>query len=75
MQDRQPSVPPKFDASLEGRKLEIRWRYILTPTPGAISLTPTHTYMWCEGEVVSVADGKSDKRSERAHTLLPAGAL
>ena len=31
--------------------------------------------MWCEGEVVSVADGTSDKRSERARTLLPAGAL
>eukprot|EP00965_Chrysotila_dentata_P146972 4852092-Pleurochrysis_carterae.AAC.1 len=31
--------------------------------------------MWCEGEVVSVANGESDKRSERARTLLPAGAL
>eukprot|EP00965_Chrysotila_dentata_P152655 5045258-Pleurochrysis_carterae.AAC.2 len=31
--------------------------------------------MWCEGEVVSVADGKSDKRSKRARTLLPAGAI
>eukprot|EP00965_Chrysotila_dentata_P232004 6198706-Pleurochrysis_carterae.AAC.2 len=32
-------------------------------------------YLRCEGEVVSVADGTSDKRSERARTLLPAGAL
>eukprot|EP00965_Chrysotila_dentata_P108891 3597346-Pleurochrysis_carterae.AAC.1 len=31
--------------------------------------------MWCEGEVESVADGTSDKRSHRARTLLPAGAL
>eukprot|EP00965_Chrysotila_dentata_P066503 2201731-Pleurochrysis_carterae.AAC.1 len=31
--------------------------------------------MWCEGEIVRVADGISDKRSERARNLLPAGAL
>eukprot|EP00965_Chrysotila_dentata_P125423 4146849-Pleurochrysis_carterae.AAC.1 len=31
--------------------------------------------MWCEGEVESVANGLSDKKSERARTLLPAGAI
>eukprot|EP00965_Chrysotila_dentata_P056179 1862455-Pleurochrysis_carterae.AAC.2 len=75
LQDRQSSVPPALDARLVGRTLEVRWRYILTPTLGATSLTPTHTYMWCKGKVVSVADGTNDKRSERARTLLPAGAL
>eukprot|EP00965_Chrysotila_dentata_P049846 1652630-Pleurochrysis_carterae.AAC.1 len=29
--------------------------------------------MWCEAEVESVADGTTDKRSERARKLLPAG--
>eukprot|EP00965_Chrysotila_dentata_P023214 769623-Pleurochrysis_carterae.AAC.1 len=50
LQDRQPSVPPVLDARLVGRKLEVRWRYILTPTPGSTSHAPNHTYMWCEGE-------------------------
>eukprot|EP00965_Chrysotila_dentata_P063027 2087896-Pleurochrysis_carterae.AAC.1 len=27
--------------------------------------------VWCEGEVESVADGTSDKKFERARTLLP----
>eukprot|EP00965_Chrysotila_dentata_P123718 4089784-Pleurochrysis_carterae.AAC.1 len=31
--------------------------------------------MWCQGEVVSVANGTSNKRSERNRALLPAGAL
>eukprot|EP00965_Chrysotila_dentata_P180625 5962729-Pleurochrysis_carterae.AAC.1 len=31
--------------------------------------------MWCEGEVASVADGTSNKRTERARTLRPAGAI
>eukprot|EP00965_Chrysotila_dentata_P135869 4491415-Pleurochrysis_carterae.AAC.1 len=38
-------------------------------------LLPLHRYMWCEGEVVSVADGMSDKCMPRSRTLLPAGAL
>eukprot|EP00965_Chrysotila_dentata_P253548 6211298-Pleurochrysis_carterae.AAC.1 len=81
LQDQQPSEPPALDARLVGRKLEVRWRYILTPSPATSATTPTrthdptHTYMWCEGEVVSVADGTTDKKTERARTLLPAGAL
>eukprot|EP00965_Chrysotila_dentata_P083559 2756690-Pleurochrysis_carterae.AAC.4 len=31
--------------------------------------------MWCEGKVESVADGISDKKTERARTLLPARAI
>eukprot|EP00965_Chrysotila_dentata_P008310 271403-Pleurochrysis_carterae.AAC.1 len=31
--------------------------------------------MWCEGDVANVADGTSDKKSERARTLLAAGAI
>eukprot|EP00965_Chrysotila_dentata_P183771 6068179-Pleurochrysis_carterae.AAC.1 len=45
------------------------------PTPDATSPSPAYTYMWCEGEAVSVADGTSDKKSESPRTLLPAGAL
>eukprot|EP00965_Chrysotila_dentata_P197674 6178329-Pleurochrysis_carterae.AAC.1 len=75
LQDRQPSVPPALDKRLEGRKIEVRWRYILTHPANATSIAPTHTYMWCEAKKESVVDGTTDKRSERARTLLPAGAL
>eukprot|EP00965_Chrysotila_dentata_P025294 840418-Pleurochrysis_carterae.AAC.1 len=78
LQDRQPNEPPPLDQRLVGRKLEVRWRYIMS-SPPATGAVPTplnqNTYMWCEGEVVSVADGTSDKKSQRARTLLSAGAI
>eukprot|EP00965_Chrysotila_dentata_P127707 4222742-Pleurochrysis_carterae.AAC.1 len=51
----------------------MRWSYIIT-TPSQ-STPREHTYMWCNGEVASVADGTSNKKSEKARTLLPAGAV
>ena len=32
-------------------------------------------YIWCSGEVVQVANGESDRRSDRCTNLLPAGAV
>eukprot|EP00965_Chrysotila_dentata_P070966 2345471-Pleurochrysis_carterae.AAC.1 len=58
VQDYQPGEPPELDATLVGHKLGMRWRC------GARKRLI----------VVRVADGKSDMHSERARTLLPAGA-
>eukprot|EP00965_Chrysotila_dentata_P167196 5520672-Pleurochrysis_carterae.AAC.1 len=73
VQNRQPSEPPPVDSRVVGRNLELRWPHIIT-TPSQ-STPDEHTYMWCEGEVASVADGTSGKKSERARALLPAGAV
>ncbi|KAL1511680.1 hypothetical protein AB1Y20_004970 [Prymnesium parvum] len=69
--DRQPYAVgqgPTPDNNLIGKKLEVRWRYRMIETGEP-------TYMWCEGEVVKVADGEKDKMSARCKKILPAGAV
>eukprot|EP00965_Chrysotila_dentata_P119336 3945045-Pleurochrysis_carterae.AAC.1 len=50
VQDRQPSEPPPLDSRLVGHKLEVRWRYHLSPTSSASHPASLYTYMWCEGQ-------------------------
>ena len=64
----QPARPRPLDQTLVGKRLEIRWKY----TEGGGS---EPVWIWCSGEVVQVADGVSDKASERHKKLLPAGAV
>ena len=68
VQRKQQKDAPLLDDSLVGKRLEINWRYYHTETRQPL-------LMWCWGEVVQVADGLSDKASERCRKLLPAGAV
>ncbi|KAL1525764.1 hypothetical protein AB1Y20_020607 [Prymnesium parvum] len=69
--DRQPYATgqgPIPDKALNGKMLEVRWRYRHKTTGEPV-------YIWCEGEVVQAADGETDKKSQRCRKVLPAGAL
>ena len=68
--DRQTDKPPPLD-SLVGKKIEVRWRYWSKDSTGKKSATN----IWCVGEVVEVADGKTTKRSPRCKSTLPWGAV
>ena len=60
---------PKFD-SLLGKQVEIRWRYY-TSEKGV----KQQVYIWAQGEVVEIADGKTTKKSSRCKSPLPWGAV
>jgi hypothetical protein len=60
--------PPPFDQALVGKQVEVLWKYTNQET-GEPQL------IWATGRVARVADGLTDKRSKRARTLLPAGAV
>ena len=62
----QPPDPPPFDTAVVGRCLEICWPYKEAGVTKKI---------WASGVVRRVADGLTDKRSKRARSVLPAGAL
>ena len=64
----QQKEAPAFDQALVGKRLEVLWKYFdkATNTPHMI---------WATGTVKRVADGLSDKRSPRARSVLPAGAV
>lgn len=64
---RQPSAAPPFDNKLVGKWLEVCWPY---KNPDGSTQK-----IWASGRVVRVADGLTDKRSQRARDVLPAGAL
>ena len=64
----QPEDPPPLDDSLVGKRLEICWKYYSTETDEPLLI-------WSPCEVVKVADGTSDKASERCKKMLPAGAV
>ncbi|KAL1520316.1 hypothetical protein AB1Y20_021907 [Prymnesium parvum] len=69
--DRQPHAVgqgPTPDRNLVGKTLEVRWRYHHKDTGKPV-------YIWCEGEVVQIADGESDRQTPRCKKLLPAGAV
>ena len=53
---------------MQEARLEICWKYYSTETDEALLI-------WSPCEVVKVADGTSDKASERCKKMLPAGAV
>ena len=50
-----------------GKRLEVLWKYLLPDG--------TSQLIWATGRVMRVADGLTDKRSQRAKNLLPGGAV
>jgi hypothetical protein len=68
VEDRQPEKETvALDESLVGTKLEVRWRYYH-------KVTRKPVYIWCAGEMVQIADGKT-KRTEKCKNALPQGAV
>ena len=64
----QPNDHPLLDETLVGKRLEVCWKYFQTDDG-------LPTLIWAPGEVVQVADGTSDKATERCKKMLPAGAV
>ena len=58
---------PAFNQQLVGKWLEVLWKYLLPDG--------TSQLIWVTGRVARVADGLTDKRSQRAKNLLPGGAV
>lgn len=77
--DVQEGEAPLRDDSLVGSMLEIRWRYWRPVTDEERAAGDKRKKravdMWCEGEVVQVANGKTDKESPSCKKLLEAGAV
>ena len=80
--DEQPEDPPLLDASIIGTELEICWRYWRLPTADEIANGEKRKKIgvpiWCEGEVVLVADGIATlerPESARCKKLAEAGAV
>ena len=73
--DAQPDLPKDWRAwdTLVGRQVEVRWRYYVKDLTKKSKRRSE--YIWCQGEVVAVADGKTDKKSPRCKTALPWGAV
>ena len=67
MERLQPQEAPPFNQQLVGKRLEVLWKYQLPD--GSTQL------IWATGRVARVADGLTDKRSQRAKNLLPGGAV
>ena len=70
--DVQPPEAPTFD-SLVGRWIEVRWRYKVPCAKNKSGYR--QEYIWCAGEVVEVADGKTTKRSPVCKSPLEWGAV
>ena len=73
--DLQPERPPPCDNSLVGTMLEIRWRYWALDTDPTTKRKKMAVDIWCEGEVVQVANGSTDTEGPRCTKLLEAGAV
>ena len=77
--DNQPELPPACDETLVGTLLELRWRYWTKITDEERAAGDKRKKravdIWCEGEVVRVANGKTDKESPSCKKLLDAGAV
>ena len=63
----QQKEAPAFNQQLVGKRLEVLWKYQLPDG--------TSQLIWATGRVARVADGLTDKRSQRAKNLLPGGAV
>jgi hypothetical protein len=73
--DAQPSLTKDWKAfdTLVGRLIEIRWRYyVKDPTKKSGRRSE---YIWCQGEVVAMADGKTDRKTPKTKKPLPWGAV
>ena len=64
----QPEEAPAFDQALVGKRIEVLWKYFDTDS------NQPHM-IWSTGTVKRIADGLTDKRSPRARSILPGGAL
>ena len=73
--DMQPEHPPPCDESLVGSQLEIRWRYWAKDEDPTTKRKKKSVDIWCEGEVVQVANGTTDTEGPRCKKLLEAGAV
>jgi hypothetical protein len=62
----QPPEPPPFDGSLVGKRLEVCWPY---------KEAGKTVKSWASGMVKRVADGLTDRRSKKAQSVMPAGAI
>ena len=62
----QPEAPA-FNQQLVGKRMEVLWKYMLPDGKSQL--------IWATGRVARVADGLTDKRSQRAKNLLPGGAV
>ena len=69
VEDLQPLKAPAFDEKLVGKRVEILWRYLNKDDDNNPML------IWASGRVTRIADGLLDKKSKRARTVLPAGAV
>ena len=65
--ERLQPAQPAFNQQLVGKRLEVLWKYLLPDG--------TSQLIWATGRVTRVADGLTDKRSQRAKNLLPGGAV
>ena len=69
VEDLQPLQAPAFDETLVGRQIEVLWKYFNKDNGDKPVL------IWATGRVSRIADGLTSKRTKRAKTVLPAGAL
>ena len=77
---RQPEKPPERNRkSIIGVWLEICWRYWREPTAEERAKGEKRkkigVKIWCEGEVVAIANGTSDKSAPQSKNVLAKGAL
>ena len=73
--DNQPELAPPVDDSLIGTWLEIRWRYWEKLKGDKKKRQKRAVDIWCDGEVVQIANGTTDKESPKCKKLLAAGAV
>ncbi|KAL1499895.1 hypothetical protein AB1Y20_012578 [Prymnesium parvum] len=73
--DVQPEKPPPCNDLLVGTMLEVCWRYWAPPEDPMGKRKKVAVDIWCEGEVVMIANGTTDKESPTCRKLLKAGAV
>ena len=78
--DQQPKKPPKRNSeSIVSTMLEVCWRYWRPPTEEEKAKGDKRkriaVKIWCECEVVAVANGSSDKEAPGSKNVLAKGAL
>ena len=75
VEDGQPALPKDWRAweTLQGRQIEVRWRYWVKDLTKKSKRRSE--YIWCQGEVVAIADGKTDRKTPKTKAPLPWGAV
>ena len=77
---KQPAKPPRRDnQSIVGAWLEVCWRYWCAPTEQEVAKGEKRKKIgvpiWCEGEVIAIANGTTDKAAPQSKNVLARGAL